>query len=315
MLKKKMPVAEPYKIKMVEPLTVRTREYREERIKDACYNTFLLKSDDVYIDLLTDSGTAAMSEYQWAGMMLGDESYAGSRNFYVLEQAVNKYYGYEYVLPTHQGRGAEHIISKLLITPGDYVPGNMYFTTTRAHQELAGATFVDVIIDEAHDSGSLHPFKGNVDLVKLEELVKRVGRQKVPYLNLQACVNMAGGQPFSLANIRLVSEFCRAKGIKIILDATRCLENAWFIKQRESGNAHRSIAEILSEICSYTDGCTMSGKKDLLVNIGGFLGLRDLKLYEKACELGTLFEGLHDLAPNVDPVFKRHLPNLHSQLS
>ena len=293
MLKKNMPVAEPYKIKMVEPLTMTTREYREDKIKTAHYNTFLLKSNDVYIDLLTDSGTAAMSEYQWAGMMLGDESYAGSRNFYVLEQAVNKYYGYEYVLPTHQGRGAEHIISKLLITPGDYVPGNMYFTTTRAHQELAGATFVDVIIDEAHDSNSMHPFKGNVDLVKLEKLVQKVGASKVPYLNLQACVNMAGGQPFSLDNIRAVHEYCRVHGIKIILDATRCLENAWFIKQREKGHAHRSIAEILKEICSYTDGCTMSGKKDLLVNIGGFLAVRDPKIYEKACELGTLFEGLH----------------------
>jgi len=293
MLRKKMPVAEPYKIKMVEPLTISTREYRKKAIRAAHYNTFLLQSGDVYIDLLTDSGTAAMSEYQWAGMMLGDEAYAGSKNFYVLEAAVQKYYGYEFVLPTHQGRGAEHIISKLLIKPGDYVPGNMYFTTTRAHQELAGGTFVDVIIDEAHDAASIHPFKGNVDLEKLKNLVGLVGRERVPYLNLQACVNMAGGQPFSLANLRTVSEYCRSQGIKIILDATRCLENAWFIKQKEPGFEHWTIAEILREICSYTDGCTMSGKKDLLVNIGGFLGLRDSRLYEKACELGTLFEGLH----------------------
>jgi len=293
MLKKKMPVAEPYKIKMVEPLMMSNRDYRKKAIKNAHYNTFLLQSQDVYIDLLTDSGTAAMSEYQWAGMMLGDEAYAGSKNFYVLEEAVQKYYGYEFVLPTHQGRGAEHIISKLLIKPGDYVPGNMYFTTTRAHQELAGGTFVDVIIDEAHDAMSVHPFKGNVDLEKLQSLVDRVGKERVPYLNFQACVNMAGGQPFSLANLKSVSAYCRSQGIKIILDATRCLENAWFIKKKEPGYDCHSIAQILMEICSYTDGCTMSGKKDLLVNIGGFLGLRDSQLYEKACEFGTLFEGLH----------------------
>lgn len=293
MLNKKMPVAEPYKIKMVEPLMMSTKEYRVQAIKNAHYNTFLLQSRDVYIDLLTDSGTAAMSEYQWAGMMLGDEAYAGSKNFYVLESAVQNYYGYEFVLPTHQGRGAEHIISKLLIKPGDYVPGNMYFTTTRAHQELAGGKFVDVIIDEAHDPKSLHPFKGNVDLEKLKNLVNLVGRDKVPYLNFQACVNMAGGQPFSLANLKSVAEYCRSQGIKIVLDATRCLENAWFIKRKEEGYGDKTIAQILKEICSYTDACTMSGKKDLLVNIGGFLGLRDARLYEKASELGTLFEGLH----------------------
>jgi len=293
MLNKKMPVAEPYKIKMVEPLMMSTREYRSQAIKNAHYNTFLLQSRDVYIDLLTDSGTAAMSEYQWAGMMLGDEAYAGSKNFYVLESAVQKYYGYEFVLPTHQGRGAEHIISKLLIKPGDYVPGNMYFTTTRAHQELAGGTFVDVIIDEAHDPKSVHPFKGNVDLDKLKNLVSLVGRERIPYLNFQACVNMAGGQPFSLANFKIVSEYCHSQGIKVVLDATRCLENAWFIKKKEPGYSDKSIAQILMEICSLTDACTMSGKKDLLVNIGGFLGLRDAKLYEKASELGTLFEGLH----------------------
>lgn len=285
--------AEPYKIKMVELLRVTTREERERIIAEAGYNTFLIPSRDVYIDLLTDSGTAAMSDRQWAGLMLGDEAYAGSENYYHLEAAVQRRYGYRHLLPTHQGRGAENILSQLLIKPGDYIPGNMYFTTTRLHQERAGGVFVDVIIDEAHDAKSLHPFKGNVDLVKLKNLVKLVGRERVPYLNFQACVNMAGGQPFSLANLRQVSEFCRAQGIKIILDATRCLENAWFIKKKEPGYSQCSIPEILLEICSLTDGCTMSGKKDLLVNIGGFLAVRDLKLYEKACELGTLFEGLH----------------------
>lgn len=176
--------AEPYRIKMVEPLRMLSREEREERLAEAGYNTFLLRSEDVYIDLLTDSGTNAMSDYQWAGMMLGDEAYAGSRNFYYLEANMQKYYGYRYLVPTHQGRGAEHLISKILIKPGDFIPGNMYFTTTRQHQELAGGTFVDVIIDQAHDPESTHPFKGNVDLDKLEDLIKKVGPEKVPYVSL-----------------------------------------------------------------------------------------------------------------------------------
>lgn len=288
-----VPHAEPYKIKMVEPLRLTTRSYREEAIRKAHYNTFLLKSEDVYIDLLTDSGTSAMSDYQWAGMMLGDESYAGSTNYYHLELAVQKYYGYPFVVPAHQGRGAEHILAKLLIKPGNVIPGNMYFTTTRAHQELAGGVFVDVIIDEAHDPISEFAFKGNVDLEKLERLIDKVGADKIPYLNMQACVNMAGGQPFSLANLRTVAQLCHRHGIKVIMDATRALENAWFIKQREHGESRKSCAAILKEMCDLTDGCTMSGKKDLLVNIGGFLGLREQGLYEKAAEICTLFEGLH----------------------
>lgn len=285
--------AEPYKIKMVEPLKRTTREFRLKAIREAHYNTFLLRSEDVYIDLLTDSGTNAMSDYQWSGMMLGDEAYAGSKNFFKLAETVSQFYGYPLVVPTHQGRGAEHILSQILIKKGDIVPGNMYFTTTRAHQELAGGTFIDVIIDEAHDPQSLHPFKGNVDLGKLANLVRRVGADSIPYINVQACVNMAGGQPFSLENLRELSQFCRSKGIKVVLDATRALENAWFIKEREAGSAHLSCAEILREICDLTDACTMSGKKDLLVNIGGFLGLRDKSLYAKACEKVVLFEGLH----------------------
>lgn len=284
---------EPYKIKVVEPLRITTRQYRQEAIKRARYNTFLLNSDDVYIDLLTDSGTSAMSDKQWSGIMLGDEAYAGSKNFYHLEQAVQEYYGYQYMVPTHQGRGAEHILAKILIKPGDIVPGNMYFTTTRAHQELAGGTFIDVIIDEAHDSESLHPFKGNVDLDKLEAAIAKYGAAKIPYINLQACVNMAGGQPFSLHNLQLLRQMCTRYGIKIILDATRAMENAWFIKQREQGQHNRSCAQILKSICDLTDGCIMSGKKDLLVNIGGFLALRDRELYEKSCELVVVYEGLH----------------------
>jgi tyrosine phenol-lyase len=285
--------AEPFKIKMVEPLRMTSRQERERALREAGWNTFLLRSEEVYIDLLTDSGTNAMSDRQWAGLMLGDEAYAGSANYYRLEAAVRKYYGFRYLVPTHQGRGAENILSKCLIKPGDYVPGNMYFTTTRAHQELAGATFVDVIIDEAHDPKSEHPFKGNVDLDKLDALVKRVGANKIPYISVAATVNMAGGQPISMKNLREVRDYCQAKGIKVILDATRAIENAWFVKQREKGYESKSIAEILLETCSYTDGATMSGKKDLLVNIGGFLALNDEKIFEEARNLVVVYEGLH----------------------
>ena len=285
--------AEPYKIKVVEPLRMSTREERERALHAAGYNTFLLRSEEVYIDLLTDSGTGAMSDRQWAGMMLGDEAYAGSANFYRLERAVQKYYGYKHLIPTHQGRGAENILSKCLIRPGDFVPGNMYFTTTRAHQELAGATFVDVIIDEAHEPANEHPFKGNVSLARLDALVESVGPRRVPYVSVAATVNMAGGQPISMENLREVSSYCRAKGIRVILDATRAIENAWFVQQREAGYADRSLAEILRETCSYTDGATMSGKKDLLVNIGGFLALNDDDTFEEARNLVVLYEGLH----------------------
>src|SRR6478672_1763355 len=198
--------AEPWRIKVVEPLRMTTRAEREAAIARAGYNTFLLDSDDVYIDLLTDSGTSAMSDRQWSGIMLGDEAYAGSRSFSSLQRAVREYYGFEHVIPTHQGRGAENILSKILIKPGDHVPGNMYFTTTRAHMELAGASFHDVIIDEAHEASSDHPFKGDVDLTKLQKLVDEVGAEKIPYVALAATVNMAGGQPISLANMRRVRE-------------------------------------------------------------------------------------------------------------
>ncbi len=285
--------AEPYKIKMVEPIRMTSRAERERFIAEAGYNTFLLRSEDVYIDLLTDSGTTAMSDYQWAGMMLGDEAYAGSRNFYHLEEAVRKYYGYAHIVPTHQGRGAEHILSQIAIKHGDYVPGNMYFTTTRLHQELAGGTFVDVIIDEAHDPTSDHPFKGNVDLEKLENLIDKVGANHIPYVSLAATVNMAGGQPIAMENLRAVRELTSRHGIRVILDAARALENAHFIQQREPGYHDRPVAAILREMCSYTDGCTMSAKKDSLVNIGGFLALNDDALFEEARNLVVVYEGLH----------------------
>jgi tyrosine phenol-lyase len=285
--------AEPFKIKVVEPLKMTTRPQRERALQEAGYNTFLLRSEDVYIDLLTDSGTNAMSDNQWAGMMLGDEAYAGSKNFYHLEEKVRQYYGYRHVVPTHQGRGAENVISKILIKPGDFIPGNMYFTTTRLHQELAGGTFVDVIIDEAHDPASTHPFKGNIDLPKLADLVHRVGANRVPYVSVAATVNMAGGQPIALENLRQVRTYCTRHGIRIILDATRAIENAYFIKEREPGFADHSLAQILRALCDCTDGCTMSGKKDLLVNIGGFLALNDDALFEEASNLVVVYEGLH----------------------
>jgi len=285
--------AEPYKIKVIERLRKTTRTEREAALRAAGYNTFLLRSEDVYIDLLTDSGTNAMSDVQWAGMMLGDEAYAGSANYYRLEEAVRRYYGYEFVVPTHQGRGAEHLLSRILVRPGDTVPGNMYFTTTRLHQELAGGTFVDVIVDEAHDPESEHPFKGNVDLGKLEEVVRRVGAERIPYVSVAATVNMAGGQPIAMENLRALRALCDRHGLRVILDATRAIENAYFVKRREPGYADRSIAEILRETCSYTDGCTMSAKKDLLVNIGGFLALNDRELFEEARNLVVVYEGLH----------------------
>lgn len=285
--------AEPFKIKVVELLKMTTRAERERAISEAGYNTFLLRSEDVYIDLLTDSGTSAMSDYQWAGMMLGDEAYAGSKNFYHLEEVIQKYYGYRYIVPTHQGRGAENILSSILIKPGDYIPGNMYFTTTRLHQEIAGGTFVDVIIDEAHDPLSLYPFKGDVDLQKLQDLIQQVGAERIPYVSLAATVNMAGGQPISMHNLRMVRELTQKHGIRIILDATRAVENAYLIQQHESGYGDKSVAEILHELCLYTDGCTMSGKKDALVNIGGWLALNDFDLYEEASNLVVVYEGLH----------------------
>jgi tyrosine phenol-lyase len=290
---KKRSWAEPYKIKMVEPVRMITREQREKAIEEAGYNTFLLKSRDVYIDLLTDSGTSAMSDRQWAGMMLGDEAYAGSENFYNLEKVIREYYGYKFVVPTHQGRAAEHIISQLLIKEGDYVPGNMYFTTTRLHQELAGGTFVDVIIDEAHDPENLHPFKANVDLDKLERLIKEKGADKIPYVTVSTAVNMAGGQPISLQNLREVRDLTSRYGIKIVHDMTRVAENAWFIKQREPEFADWSVGDIVKEICSLTDAATMSAKKDALVNIGGFLAVNDPKLYDLACNMVVVYEGLH----------------------
>jgi tyrosine phenol-lyase len=286
------PVAEPYKIKSVEPIRMTTRAYREKAMAEAGYNTFLLKSEDVYIDLLTDSGTNAMSDRQWAAMMLGDEAYAGARSFYNMERAVREIYGFEHMVPTHQGRGAEHLISRILIRPGHIVPGNMYFTTTRAHQELQGGTFIDIVIDEAHDAGVWHPFKGNVDLAKLEEVIRRYGAENIPYVNVACTVNLAGGQPVSMQNLREVRELCSRHGIRVWCDATRAVENAYFIKEREPGYAQKTVREILHEMMTHFDGCTMSGKKDCLVNIGGFLAMNEEWILQQAREQVVIFEGM-----------------------
>ena len=285
--------AEPYKMKMVELLKMTTPSQRKKALKEAGYNTFLLKSEDVYIDLLTDSGTSAMSDRQWAGMMMGDEAYAGSRNFYHLEEVVRDVYGYKYLIPTHQGRGAENILSQILIKKGDIIPGNMYFTTTRLHQELAGGKFEDIIIDEAHDAENEFPFKGNVDLNKLEKIVKKYGAKKIPYISIATSVNMAGGQPISMKNLKELRAFTKKHNIRIIHDMTRVAENAYFIQQKEKGYQNKTIKEIVKEINSYTDGATMSAKKDALVNIGGFLALNEWDIFEEARNLVVVYEGLH----------------------
>lgn len=284
--------AEPYRIKVVETVKMSTREEREKAMKEAGYNTFLLNSEDVYIDLLTDSGTNAMSDKQWAGMMIGDEAYAGSKNFHHLDDTVRELFGFKHMVPTHQGRGAENLLSQIAIKPGQYVPGNMYFTTTRYHQERNGGIFVDIIRDEAHDAGLDVAFKGDIDLNKLETLINEKGAENIAYVCLAVTVNLAGGQPVSMKNMREVRELTAKHGIKVFYDATRCVENAFYIKEQEAGFADKTIKEIVREMYSYADGCTMSGKKDCIVNIGGFLCMNDEELFEAAKELVVVYEGM-----------------------
>lgn len=284
--------AEPYRIKSVETVSMIPREERIKRMKEAGYNTFLLNSKDVYVDLLTDSGTNAMSDKQWAGMMMGDEAYAGSENFFHLERTVQELFGFKHIVPTHQGRGAENLLSSLAIKPGQYVAGNMYFTTTRYHQEKNGATFIDIVRDEAHDAGLDVKFKGNIDVKKLEKLIAEKGAENIAYICLAVTVNLAGGQPVSMANMREVRQLCDKHGIKVFYDATRCVENAYFIKEQEEGFADISIKDIVHEMFSYADGCTMSGKKDCLVNIGGFLCMNDDDMFSAARELVVVYEGM-----------------------
>lgn len=284
--------AEPFRIKSVEPVSILPRAEREARMRAAGYNTFLLDSQDVYIDLLTDSGTSAMSDRQWAGVMVGDEAYAGSRSFKHLDEVVREVFGFRHMIPTHQGRGAENLLSQLAIRPGQHVACNMYFTTTRYHQEANGGVFVDVVVDEAHDAQIEAPFKGNVDLDKLEQLIRDKGAANIAYVSLAVTVNLAGGQPVSMSNMRAVHELTRRHGIAVFYDAARCVENAYFIKEREPGYENHSIREIVREMFSYADGCTMSGKKDCLVNMGGFLAMNDSALFEAARELVVVYEGM-----------------------
>ena len=284
--------AEPFRIKSVETVSMIPRDERLKKMQEAGYNTFLLNSKDIYIDLLTDSGTNAMSDKQWAGMMMGDEAYAGSENFYHLERTVQELFGFKHIVPTHQGRGAENLLSQLAIKPGQYVAGNMYFTTTRYHQEKNGAVFVDIVRDEAHDAGLKIAFKGDIDLKKLQKLIDEKGAENIAYICLAVTVNLAGGQPVSMANMRAVRELTEAHGIKVFYDATRCVENAYFIKEQEQGFENKSIAEIVHEMFSYADGCTMSGKKDCLVNIGGFLCMNDDEMFSSAKELVVVYEGM-----------------------
>ncbi|UTC74172.1 tyrosine phenol-lyase [Treponema sp. OMZ 792] len=284
--------AEPYRIKVVETVKMIDKEQRAKVAKEAGYNTFLINSEDVYIDLLTDSGTNAMSDKQWGGMMIGDEAYAGSRNFHHLEETVQDIFGFKHLVPTHQGRGAENLLSRIAIKPGQYVPGNMYFTTTRYHQEANGGIFVDIINDDAHDAGKRVPFKGDIDLNKLEKLINEKGAENIAYVCLAVTVNLAGGQPVSMKNMKAVRELTKKHGIKVFYDATRCVENAYFIKEQEAGYENKTIKEIVREMFSYADGCTMSGKKDCIVNIGGFLCMNDEELFQAAKEFVVVFEGM-----------------------
>ncbi len=284
---------EPYKTKMVEPIILIPQKNRDRAIYKAGYNTFLLRSEDVFIDLLTDSGTNAMSEQQWSRMMLGDESYAGSDSFYELEDAVQETYGFKYVIPVHQGRAGEHLLSKVLIKPGQYVLKNMYFTTTRQHIELSGGIFVDVIGKEGHNPQSVHPFKGNVDLDEVQKQIDRKGAKNIAAFWIEMCVNMAGGQPVSIKNLKGLRKIALKNGIPLYFDATRAVENAYFIQQRESGYKLKPVKKILLEMMSYADGCTMSSKKDNLVNIGGFVATNDKIVATKLKELVVVYEGLH----------------------
>lgn len=281
----------PYRIKHIELLLQRSREERQRAICRAGYNTFLLRSEDVFIDLLTDSGTAAQSDSQWAEILHAPEPFGASAAWDIFTTAVQEVLGFPYVIPTHQGRAAEHILSQTLIRPGQYVLNNMYFTTTREHQERAGGIFVDLIVPQAHDPEDPYPFKGDMDTEAVEDFIRRHGADSIAYICLEMNVNMAGGQPVSLEGTRRLSAIARRYGIPLIFDATRCAENAYFIRQREAGQSERSIAEIVRELMSYADGLTFSAKKDVLVNIGGFIALRDASLYERMLRMLRLFEG------------------------
>jgi tryptophanase len=293
-----LPYAEPYRIKTVEPLRRSTRAEREAWIAEAKYNLFNLRSEQVFIDLLTDSGTGAMSSAQWAEIMLGDESYAGASSYYKLKDAIKEILGFDHFLPCHQGRAAENVLFSALIGVGDagkgkVVPGNSHFDTTKGHIEFRKAHAVDCTIDEAFDTQKEHPFKGNVDLEKLEKVFKAHPREDVPVCILTVTCNSSGGQPVSMENIKAVSKLCKKYGVPLFFDSARFAENAYFIKLREAGYEKKSIKEIVKEMYKYADGMTMSSKKDGIVNIGGFVAFRDPELWRKASTFNIMFEGFN----------------------
>jgi len=286
-----LPFAESFKIKMVEPIRRSTREERERWIKEAHYNLFNLKSEYVFIDLLTDSGTGAMSDRQWSAMMLGDESYAGASSYYKLKDAIYSILGFPYFLPTHQGRAAENVLFSVLIKEGDYIPGNSHFDTTKGHIEFRRAHAVDLTIDGASDTQLELPFKGNIDIKKLKEFLENHPKEKVPFICMTVTNNTAGGQPVSMENLKEVGKLAKTYGIPVLFDSARFAENAYFIKMREEGYADKTIKEIVQEMYQYADYMTMSSKKDAIVNMGGFIGFKDEETYKKAAVFNIMYEG------------------------
>lgn len=283
--------AEPFRIKVVEPIKSTTQEDREKLIRKAGYNIFLLPAESIFIDLLTDSGTSAMSDNQWAGLMLGDESYAGSKNYYHFEDSVRDIFGFENIIPTHQGRVAENLLFSTVVKEGDVVPNNIHFDTTRANIEYHKATALNCVIDEALDPENEYPFKGNVDITKLESAIEKYGKERIPLIMITITNNSGGGQPVSMQNIRQVSAVAKKHQIPLFFDSCRFAENCFFIKEREEGYADKSIKEIARELFSYGDGATMSAKKDGLVNIGGFLAMNDATLAQRITNMLILIEG------------------------
>jgi tryptophanase len=287
----KLPFVEPYKIKTIENIRTTSKEERAGIIEKADFNLFNLNSEDVFIDLLTDSGTGAMSDLQWAEIMKGDESYAGARSFNKLKKTVQELTGFEYFLPTHQGRAAENVLFSVMVKDGDVVPGNSHFDTTKGHIEFRKASVVDCTIDEAFISTLDHSFKGNVDLNKFQKVINNNRPEKIPLFIMTMTCNSGGGQPVSMKNLKEVSALCKKNGIPLIIDGARFAENTYFIKIREKGYENKAIKEIVREIFSYADGMTMSSKKDGIVNMGGFIALRDREIYREACTYNIMFEG------------------------